>query len=134
MHEEFALRYEKPWLEQFGLTYYGCCEPLHHKIEILRSIPNLRKVSMSLRIDVDKAVHNMGNCYVFSYKPNPAVLATDQWNPEQARQILTGVLEKTRRNGCTVEIILKDISTIRGEPRRLWEWADMALKVTEQFA
>jgi hypothetical protein len=27
MHEEFALQYEKRWLERFGLTYYGCCEP-----------------------------------------------------------------------------------------------------------
>ena len=89
---------------------------------------------MSLRINVDKAVHNMGNRYVFSYKPNPAGLATDQWNLEQARQILSGVLEKTRRNGCIVEIILKDISTIRSEPKRLWEWADMAIRVTEQFA
>ena len=134
MHEEFALRYERPWLKQFGLTYYGCCEPLHQKIAILRSIPNLRKISMSMRIDVDQAVHNVGNRYVFSYKPNPAVLATDQWNLEQAQQILSGVLEKTRRNGCTVEIILKDISTIRYEPRRLWEWVNMARKVTEQFA
>ncbi|MCX5642830.1 MAG: hypothetical protein NTY10_06360 [Candidatus Omnitrophica bacterium] len=134
MHEEFALRYEKPWLEQFGLTYYGCCEPLHHKIDILRSIPNLRKISMSMRIDVDQAARNIGNRYVFSYKPNPAVLASDQWNIEQARQILSEVLEKTRRNGCTAEIILKDISTIRCEPRRLWEWADMARDVTEQFA
>ncbi|MFH2068003.1 MAG: hypothetical protein ABII89_00875 [Candidatus Omnitrophota bacterium] len=133
MHEEFALRYEKPWLEQFGLTYYGCCEPLHQKIDILCSIPNLRKVSMSPRINVDQAVRNVGNRYVFSYKPNPAVLATDRWNLEQARQILTGVLEKTRNNGCVAEIILKDISTVRGEPGRLWEWADMARRVTEKF-
>ena len=47
MHEEFALRYAAPWMRMFGLTYYGCCEPLHRKVDILRKIPNLRKISMS---------------------------------------------------------------------------------------
>jgi len=36
MHWEFALRHELRWLERWGLTYYGCCEPLHQKIDLLR--------------------------------------------------------------------------------------------------
>jgi len=47
MHREFGLEYERRWLEQFGLAYYGCCEPLHNKISILESLPNLRKISIS---------------------------------------------------------------------------------------
>ena len=132
MHEEFALQYERRWLRNFGLNYYGCCEPLHLKLDILTSVPNLRKVSMSPWANVDKMVEKAGSKYVLSHKPNPAVLATDQWHPEQARKNLRQVLDKTR--GCTVEIIMKDVSTVRYEPQRLWEWARLAKEVAEEYA
>lgn len=37
-------------LARWGLNYYGCCEPLDHKVHILRRIPRLRKISMNYRI------------------------------------------------------------------------------------
>jgi hypothetical protein len=132
MHREFALQYEKRWLERFGLNYYGCCEPLHLKVDMLASVPNLRKISMSPWIDLDVAVEKVGDDYIFSHKPNPAVFAKDTWNPEQAREELVQVLEKAQ--DCVVEVIMKDISTVRYQPQRLWEWAEMAREVTETFA
>ena len=131
MHEEFALRYERRWLERFGLSYYGCCEPLHHKVGILKSIPNLRKISMSPWADLERAAEEVGDRYVISYKPNPAVLASPKWDPELARRELRRALEVTR--GCAVEVIMKDISTVRYEPWRLWEWARIAAEETESF-
>jgi len=132
MHEEFALQYERRWLERFGLTYYGCCEPLHKKIHILQSISNLRKISISPWADREEAATQIGNKYVISLKPNPAIFATENWNLDAARKQLYKDLEKTR--GCVVEVIMKDISTCRGQPHRLWEWADMAMQLTEEFA
>ena len=134
MHEEFALQYERRWLERFGLTYYGCCEPLDRKIDILRSISNLRKISVSPWVDMERAASAIGRDYVVSLKPTPAVLATDGWNLEAARRDLEGRLQIARRHGCPVEIIMKDISTVRYDPRRLWEWAQMAVEVSERFA
>jgi len=32
-----------------------------------------------------------------------------------------------------VEVIMKDISTVRYQPQRLWEWARMAAEVTERY-
>jgi len=55
MHWQFALRHEMRWLERWALTYYGCCEPLDAKMEILRRIPNLRKISMSPWVDPARA-------------------------------------------------------------------------------
>lgn len=132
MHEEFALQYERRWLERFRLTYYGCCEPLHDKIELLKSIPNLRKISMSPWADVERMATEAGDRYVLSHKPNPAVFATDHWDLDGARRNLEEVLVRTR--GCVVEVIMKDISTVRDEPQRLWEWAQMATELTAQFA
>ena len=37
---------------------------------------------------------------------------------------------KTR--GCHIEIVLKDISTVRNQPHRLWEWAEIARQVAEE--
>ena len=133
MHEEFALQYECRWLNRFGLTYYGCCEPLDKKMGILRrNVPNLRKVSMSPWIDLDEAAENVGTDFVFSLKPNPAIFAEDEWDPAFVRSDLERTLERLR--GLHVEIIMKDISTVRYDPPRLWDWARIASEVSEQFA
>jgi len=131
MHEEFALRYELKWLERFGLNCYGCCEPLHKKIGLLKQIPRLRRISMSPKANVEEGVAAIGDRYIFSHKPNPAVLAVETWNPDAARKALRSVLERTR--GCRVEIIMKDISTVRGQPKRLWEWSRIAMEEAERF-
>ena len=131
MHWQFALRHEMRWLERWGLTYYGCCEPLDIKMEILRKIPNLRKVSMSPWIAPARAAGEVRHEYVFSHKPSPAILAEDRWRPGQARRQLVEVLEQARH--CRVELIMKDISTVRYEPQRLWQWETVAMEVAEQF-
>ncbi len=132
MHDEFCLQHEMRWLERFGLNCYGCCEPLHHKIGILKKIPRLRRISMSTWVNVEKAVEAIGQDYIFSYKPNPSVVAWDTWDAEQARKDLRRVLEKTK--GCVVELILKDITTCRHEPRRIWEWCELAIQEAERCA
>jgi len=130
MHWEFALKHDLPWLSRWGLNYYGCCEPLDFKFDLLRRIPNLRKISMNYRIKLDRAAQNVAGKYVFSYKPNPAVFANDNWHPDEARRELTTVLEHAR--GCHVELIMKDISTVRYQPQRLWEWARIAVEAAEE--
>jgi len=132
MHWEFALRHEMRWLERWGLTYYGCCEPLDGKMDILRRIPNLRKVSMSPKARPERGAEALGERYVYSCKPNPAILAENTWRPGQARKELRETLEKIR--GCRVEIIMKDISTVRYQPQRLWEWSRIAVELAEEFA
>ena len=47
MHEEFLFRYQLPIMEQAGLVAYGCCEDLTCKIDMLRQIPNLRRIAVS---------------------------------------------------------------------------------------
>ena len=36
--------------------------------------------------------------------------------------------------GCHVELIMKDISTVRYQPQRLWQWAEIAMEVAEEYA
>ena len=73
MFREFEVDYASRICARFGLVYYGCCDPLHHKVDVVRrNIPRLRKISMSPWIDFPKAVENIGNKLVFCWKPNPA--------------------------------------------------------------
>jgi hypothetical protein len=129
MHWDFALQHDLPWLARWGLVYYGCCEVLDTKMEILRRIPNLRKISMNYRIHMDRAAAAVGADYVFSYKPNPACFAIDSWDPAKVREELRHMLACTR--GGHVEIVMKDISTVAGRPDRLWAWAKIAMELVE---
>jgi len=125
MHWEFALEHDLRWLKRFGLTYYGCCEPLDNKAEILSRIPNLRKVSVSPWVNINKAVEDLGGKYVLSRKPSPAVFI--KWDTQEAKKQL--VEFKNAAGGCHVEYIMKDISTVNYQPQNLWEWAKMAMEV-----
>jgi hypothetical protein len=133
MHWEFALRHDLRWMSRWGLSYYGCCEPLDRKIHLLRRIPNLRKISMSAWNDFGSFIRQVGGDYVVSYKPSPAIFADQTWSPEKARASLTRVLDLAR-GGCHVEIIMADISTVRRDPRRLWEWARIAEETVQDYA
>ena len=132
MHWEFALQHDLRWLRRWGLNYYGCCEPLDGKAGLLKKIPNLRKVSVTPWCRTGRAVETIGPHWVMSRKPNPAIFAEEHWNPARARQDLRDFLEAAR--GCHVELIMKDISTVRRQPQRLWDWARIALEEAEAFA
>lgn len=132
MHDEFALTYEKRFLSRFGLAGYGCCESLDKKLDIVKTIPNLRRVSMSPWVDPARGAEGLGDDYVFSYKPNPAVIGMESWDVELARAQLGDALEKSR--GCVVEVLMKDLHECRGQPKRMWEWVDMAMRLAQEYA
>ncbi len=127
MHWEFAIQHDLRWLSRWGKTYYGCCEPLDGKADLLKRIPNLRKVSVTPWCKTPRVVETIGPHWVMSRKPNPAILAEDTWRPAQARAEIREFLQATG-GGCHVELIMKDISTVRYQPRRLWEWASIAME------
>ncbi|MCX7799282.1 MAG: hypothetical protein N2109_02955 [Fimbriimonadales bacterium] len=131
MFEEFEVAYASRICERFGLVYYGCCDPLDGKMAEVRKIPNVRKVSMSPWVDQERGAEQIGRDFVFSRKPNPALLATDSFDEEAIRRDLQTTIDVCRRHGCPLEIIQKDISTIRYEPRRLDEWARIAMEIVQ---
>ncbi len=133
MHRDFAIEHDLRWLKRWKHTYYGCCEPLDGKADILKRIPNLRKVSVSPWSKTERAIENLGPYYVMSRKPNPAILAESRWDPKRAGQEIRDFLDKTEGK-CNVELIMKDISTVRYDPRRLWEWETIASHIAEEYA
>ncbi len=129
MFKELEVDYTVRWYARFGLGYYGCCDVLDRRIDLIRGIPNVRKISISPWANVDRGAASMGGDFVLSRKPNPALLAMDGWEPEAVEKELRAAIEACRSNGTPVELILKDVSTIRYDARRLWEWVDTAMRV-----
>ena len=133
MHEEFALVHEKRFLELFGLNCYGCCEPLHNKLDLLiKHIPRLRRISISPWADIEKSAGILQDNYIYSWKQNPAILAGIEFNPEEIRCEIRNFCKKTQ--GCITEIIMKDTHTIKNEPERICEWVRIAKEVAAEFA
>ena len=129
MFKEFEVDYSSRICERFGLVYYGCCDPLDGKMAEVRLLPNVRKVSMSPWVDVERGAAEIGGDYVYSRKPNPALLATTTFDPQQVRDDLVQTVNACAEHGCPLEIIQKDISTVRYEPERLFEWSRIAMEI-----
>jgi len=129
MFEEFEIDVCMPLFKRFGLVYYGCCDPLDRKMKEVRKIPNVRKISMSPWVDEETGASEIKGEYVFSRKPTPAMLAWDLFNENEVRQHLQASVDVCEKYGCPLEMILKDLSTVRYEPQRLWRWADIAMEV-----
>ncbi len=129
MHEEFDIDYIKEPMSQCGLVYYGCCEPLDRKMDIVKKIPNLRKVSITPWADVTVAAEAIGRDYVLSAKPNPAAVAVDRLDPAAVRKEIGAILDACQRHGCPCDIVLKDISTCNGRPENIFEWERIVMEI-----
>jgi hypothetical protein len=129
MHEEFDIEYIKPAMQQCGLVYYGCCEPLDKKMHIVEKIPNLRKVSITPWADVNIAAETIGKKYVLASKPNPASVAVDKLDGEALRKEIGTILDACTKNGCSCDIVLKDISTCCGRPENIFAWEQIVMEM-----
>lgn len=127
MQDEFSIAYEKPWLERFAYSYYGCCERLDQKMDVLKKIKNLRKVSCSPWSDTARMAELLGRDYVVSLKPSPACFAFDTFDEDAVRREMKEKLELLKN--CNVEIIIKDVSTVRYKPQRLWRWVEIVTEL-----
>jgi hypothetical protein len=120
MHDEFLLQYQIPILSKFGLSAYGCCEDLTNKIDMLRQIPNLRRIAVSPFSDMAKCVEQIGRDYIISYRPSPADMVSYGFDPDRIKRILKRDLEVSK--GCHVDITLKDVETVQSDPDRVRKW------------
>ncbi len=133
MHEEFDINYMKEIMEPFGLVYYGCCEPLDKKVDIVEKIPHLRKISITPWADVDNAAEVIGKRYVIANKPNPALVATATLDEDAVRQTIKRTLDACKRNGCSVDIVLKDISTVSHNVQNLIRFEQIAMELVRGY-
>ncbi len=126
---EFELPYIKRMAEPFGMIYYGCCDRLDDRLDIIREIPNLKKVSCSPWSDKKRFTREIGETLIMSYKPTPAYVADENVNWAEVRKDLQETYDLAKENKVNLEIILKDISTVRSDPDRLTRWSEIAMEI-----
>jgi hypothetical protein len=124
MFEEFIFPYQQKLMERFGLTCYGCCEPMDKRFDIVKRVKNLRRVSVSPWADKRIMAEKLGREYICSIKPSPSPLAVHDLDEDLVRSQLREQLRLTRDN-C-VELIMKDNHTLGRNPRNLTRWVEIA--------
>ena len=132
MFEEFEVDYLHSVAERFTYTYYGCCEPLDDKIEVLKKITNLRKIGCSPWANVEKCAEQIGGDYVLARKPNPANVAI-KTDPEVIKHEIEDTVKACIKYGCPYDIVLKDISTVSHRPENLIIWAQTVSDVLDKY-
>ena len=130
MHDEFMLQYQLPILRRFGLAAYGCCEDLTNKIDILRQIPNLRRIAVSPFANVPRCAEQIAQDYVLSYRPSPTDMVGYGFDQARICSILKRDLKACK--DCHVDITLKDVETVEKDPRRVREWVALTRKVIHE--
>ena len=122
---EFMLDYQKPILERFGLSAYGCCEDLTRKIPALRSIRNLRRIAVSPFANVRSCAEQIGKDYILSYRPDPSSMISRGLDEDFVRKTMRDAFAAFKDNGCMFDITLKDVETILGKPDNMIRWVQI---------
>jgi hypothetical protein len=124
-HAEFSIQYEKRLLKPFGLNGYGCCEDLTHKLDDVFTIPNIRRISISPFADVVSCAAQLGEGYIYSWKPHPAQLVGG-FDEKRIRSYIRHTIEAAQMHDCVLEMILKDTHTCEHHPERFDRWTQIA--------
>lgn len=133
MHEEFDIEYMKTAIGRCGLVYYGCCEPLDKKIDIVEKIPNLRKISITPWADISIAAEAINKRFAVALKPNPAFVATAALDEETVKKEITEKLNACKKNNCSCDIVLKDISTCNYNPENIFKWEKIVMDLVKNY-
>ena len=129
--DEFEVPYMQKLFPHFKNIYYGCCDRLDDRLDIVDKMPNIRKISCSPWSDRENFASKIDNKkYIMSNKPTPAILARTSFDEDAAREDIRRTIKAARENNVCLELIMKDVSTVRNEPQRLWRWAQIAVEET----
>lgn len=126
--EEFELPYVQEMASYFDSIYYGCCERLDDRLDLIFKIPNVRKISCSPWSKKEPFAEKLqGKSIIMSNKPNPAYLSAS-YDEDIIRKDLRETMDIAKHYGVNVELIQKDISTVNWKPERLTRWAEIAME------
>lgn len=129
MFDEFCLAYIAEVSNMFGMAYYGCCEAIDDRFTyIKKALPGLRTLSVSGWNNFEKVAEMLGKDYVYCRKPTPSHIS-NEGNWELMEKDLKLTYEAIKKNGCPVELVVRDVYDIHGDMKRLPQWVNLTKKV-----
>jgi hypothetical protein len=118
---------------QAGLVYYGCCERVDDRIDLIRkAIPSIRAVSCSPWTDVDRLAERLGTGAVLSKKPTASYVSGSEERVDAIEEETRRTVAAARRNGTPLEIVFRDLYTVGGDRAKLSRWAERVRSIAER--
>ena len=69
---------------------------------------------------------------MYARKPNPALVA-GTLEPDVVQREIAETIEVCLENKCPYEFVLKDISTVSGNPKNLIGWAKVVTETIDRY-
>ena len=120
---------------QFGLVYYGCCEPVHAYWDMsLSRLPNLRKISISHWCDeafMAERLASPGCNVIYSRKPSPNFIGVKKEFDEEE---FTAYIKRTAtllKNRVRAEFVFRDIYVLNGNIKKVRRAVEITRQVSE---
>ncbi len=123
---EFECAYMQRIFPRFRHIYYGCCDRLDDRLDSVSKLPNVRKISCSPWSQREAFAEKLPKSVIMSNKPSPAFLATDSFDEDAVRKDIRRTVGAARKNNVRLEMILKDVSTVRYDIGRLKRFCEIA--------
>lgn len=131
MYHDFIFPCYKKISDAFGLVSYGCCEPVHAVWEDVKTIQNLRKVSISPWCDEPVMAERLrGGRIIFHRKPSPNFLGVGKTLDEDALRAHIGFTARTA-SGCHLEITQRDVYTVAGDLGKVRRYVEIVRQELE---
>ena len=129
MFRDLFLPYIAEIANQFGLTYYGCCEPIEDRIEyVKKAIGNIRVFSVSAwNKDHEKLSQIIGRDHVYCYKPNPAFVSGKKPLWDYVEKEIAGVWKYIKNSNS--EFVVRDLYDTCGDGERGRAWTQTAKRI-----
>lgn len=131
--DEFVLAYQRPLMQRFGLSDYGCCEPLDQKLGLLlERVPNLRWISVSPWSNRELCAERIDGRCVYVYKPNPSYICSKVPDWGAAGKEIRDTIEIV--GPAPLHLCMKDTKTFWGDAARTTRWCRMAVRTAEALS
>ncbi|MGN0542545.1 MAG: hypothetical protein ACI4JG_03735 [Acutalibacteraceae bacterium] len=133
MFSEFIFPCYKRVAELFGRLSYGCCEPVSAFWDDIKTLPNLKKVSISPWCDEEYMAENLrGSGIIYHRKPSPNFLGVGATLDEDAFRKHIEKTVKTAR-GCKLEIAQRDVYTINHDINKVRRYVEIIRETIDKY-
>jgi len=131
MYAEFIHPYNTRMVELFGpgRIYYHGCEDLTAKLDIIATLPGLRRFDVSAWTDLAACVKQFERRVVLEVQVHPGdtVVVHEEAAMRKALERIVSVA-----GDCILDINLSDVETVNGNPSVLGNWVRIAQEVVSR--
>ena len=133
MFREFVFPCYKKIASVFGRLNYGCCEPVSTFWEDIKTLPNLKKVSISPWCDEDFMAEQLrGSGIIYHRKPSPNYLGVGAKLDEDAFRKHIEKTVKTAK-GCKLEICQRDVYTVNKDMDKVRRYVQIIRETIDKY-